>query len=68
MITFYIIGVVIALLVLLTSLAMMIRTNEVYGLDIIVTMVVMFGLSLFSWTIVLVIGIGFVLELTERDR
>ena len=56
MITFYIIGVVIVLLILLTSLAIMIEDDEVYGLDILVRMAIIFALSSSSWAIVFVIG------------
>jgi len=56
MLTFYLIGVVIALLILLTSLGVMIENDEVYGLDILVNMVIIFVLSSSSWAIVVAIG------------
>jgi len=56
MFTFYIVGVVIALLFFLVVLGVMIENDEVYGFDIIVNMVMLFVLSLFSWTILFMIG------------
>ena len=68
MLTFYIVGVVIALLILLTSLGVMIKNDEVYELDIIDKMVMLFVLSLFSWAIVFVIGTAVTYKLIKDKK
>ena len=62
MFTFYIVGVVIALLFFLVVLGIMIENDEVYGFDIIVNMVMLFVLSLFSWTILFMIGVMVIIK------
>jgi len=70
MFTFYIVGVVIALLFFLIVLGVMIENDEVYGLDIIVNMVAIFVLSSSSWAIVVAIGAAVIIERvkTRKDK
>ena len=68
MFTFYIVGVVIALLILLTSLGIMIENGEVYELDIIDKMVGIFVLSASSWAIVVVIGAVVIIERVKNKE
>ena len=66
MLTFYIVGVVIALFILLTLLSMAIDNDEGYGLHIIANMARVFVLSLSSWAVIYVIGMGFVFKLAKK--
>ena len=68
MFTFYIVGVVIALLFFLVVLGVMIENDEVYGLDIIDKMVGIFVLSASSWAIVVVIGAVVIIERVKNKE
>ena len=68
MMTFYIIGVVITLLFLLSFFAWELVNEKVYGLDIIVSMVSIFLLSFLSWALIFVLVMMLIFEWAKRNR
>ena len=71
MVTFYFIGVGVALLFSLIHLAWKFAEEDTCSLDILYIAVYMLDvviLSLFSWAVILVIGMKFVFEQAKKNR
>ena len=68
MMTFYIVGVIIVLLLSLTILAWEIVNGEVYESEMPTSLIGIFIFSLFSWAILFLLAILFVFQYAKNKR